>query len=195
MSGGGRRARVGGRRGPRLPSGAVTSIVIATDATWILDEVTAALGARGTTITHVRRGAEVVPAVRAETPDLAVLDLQIGNMGAVAVTMALRLEESAARLPHVKVLMLLDREADVFLALRSGAEGWLVKPLDAFRLRRAAQAVLDGGSWTEGVPGEPEASAAMAQADSAAAEHPEAQVDAEAVAAGQPAGLASPTAE
>ena len=29
--------------------------------------------------------------------------------------------------------MLLDRDADVFLARRSDADGWLVKPLDAFR--------------------------------------------------------------
>jgi len=47
--------------------------------------------------------------------------------------------------------MLLDRVADVYLAKRSDAEGWLVKPLDALRLRRAVDAVLDGGTWTEGV--------------------------------------------
>ena len=40
--------------------------------------------------------------------------------------------------------MLLDRQADVFLAQRSGADGWVVKPLDAFSLRRAATAILDG---------------------------------------------------
>ena len=38
--------------------------------------------------------------------------------------------------------MLLDRDADVFLARRSGADGWVVKPLDAFSLRRAATAIL-----------------------------------------------------
>ena len=41
-------------------------------------------------------------------------------------------------------LMLLDRQADVFLAKRSGADGWVVKPLDAFTLRRAAVAILEG---------------------------------------------------
>ena len=45
-----------------------------------------------------------------------VLDLQIGSMGGMAVTMALRLDESSGRLPHVPVLMLLDRVADVHLA-------------------------------------------------------------------------------
>jgi hypothetical protein len=48
--------------------------------------------------------------------------------------------------------MLLDRAADMHLARRSGAEGWLVKPLDALRLRRAADALVAGGRYTEGLP-------------------------------------------
>jgi DNA-binding response OmpR family regulator len=71
-------------------------------------------------------------------------------MGGMAACMDLRLEYGAGRLPDVAVLMLLDREADVFLARRSDADGWLVKPLDAFRLRRAAAALLDGGDYHEG---------------------------------------------
>jgi CheY-like chemotaxis protein len=134
----------------------VPHILIATDADWILDEVQAALGAPGTTWTVCRSGQQVVPAVRTEPPDLAVLDLQIANMGAMAVTMALRLEESGGRLPHVPVLMLLDRRADLHLARRSQAEGWLVKPLDSFRLRRAAAAVLGGGTFTEGLDHQPD---------------------------------------
>jgi DNA-binding response OmpR family regulator len=127
-------------------------ILIATDADWILDEVQAALGGPGTTWTVCRAGQQVAKAVAERPPDVAVLDLQIANMGAMAVTMTLRLEESGGRLPHVNVVMLLDRRADVFLARRSQAEGWLVKPLDSFRLRRAVQAVLAGGSFTEGMP-------------------------------------------
>jgi DNA-binding response OmpR family regulator len=42
------------------------------------------------------------------------------------------------------VLLLLDRDVDVFLARRSGADGWVVKPLDAFSLRNAATAILEG---------------------------------------------------
>ncbi len=43
--------------------------------------------------------------------------------------------------------MLLDRRPDVHLARRSGAEGWLVKPLDPLRLRRAIREILDGGEY------------------------------------------------
>ena len=47
--------------------------------------------------------------------------------------------------------MLLDRIADVHLAKRSGADGWLVKPLDPLRLRRAVRAVLRGDTYHEGL--------------------------------------------
>jgi DNA-binding response OmpR family regulator len=128
------------------------NVLIATDADWIVDEITAALGADGVIFTVCREGRIVSDQVAAKVPDLAVLDLQIGSMGGMAVTMSLRLDESSGLLPHVPVLMLLDRRADLHLARRSGAEGWLVKPLDPLRLKRAAKAILDGGTYTEGVP-------------------------------------------
>ena len=132
----------------------VPTVLLATDADWIRDEVDSALGDEQTTVTVVQAGAQVIGAVAELEPDLVVLDLQIGNMGGMAVCMALRLEESGGRLPHVPVLMLLDRIADVFLAQRSGAEGWLIKPLDSFRLRRSATALLAGGTYVEGIPSE-----------------------------------------
>ena len=46
--------------------------------------------------------------------------------------------------------MLLDRFADVHLSRRSGADGWLVKPLDPLRIRRAVRAVTSGGTYREG---------------------------------------------
>jgi len=69
------------------------------------------------------------------------------SMGGMAVCLELRLEESYGNLPAVRVLMLLDRRADVFLAKRSGAEGWLVKPLDPIRIRRATTALLAGKNY------------------------------------------------
>jgi DNA-binding response OmpR family regulator len=50
------------------------------------------------------------------------------------------------------VLLLLDRDVDVFLARRSGADGWVVKPLDAFSLRNAATAILEGERAPEANP-------------------------------------------
>jgi len=130
----------------------VPHVLIAADADWVIDDVRSAMEGPDTTFTICRSGQDVTAAATAQAPDLAVLDLQIGNMGGMAVSMNFRLDESGGRLPHVKVLMLLDRAADVFLARRTGADGWLVKPLDARRLRKAATTILEGGSVHEGLP-------------------------------------------
>ena len=68
-------------------------------------------------------------------PDLVVLDMQIGNMGGVAVAIDLRLEESGGRLDRANILLLLDREADEFIARRADVDLMLVKPVDAGVLR------------------------------------------------------------
>lgn len=119
-------------------------ILLATDAQWVLNEVVAALGSPETSFTVCSNGRDVTAAVTARTPDLAVLDCQIGSMGGFAVTMDLRLDETGGRLPHIPVLMLLDRDADAQLAKRSGADKWLVKPLNALTLRRTAHALVAG---------------------------------------------------
>ncbi len=127
-------------------------VILATDADWLVDDVVAALGGPKTTFTHCRDGRSVVGVVKARTPDLVILDLQSGTMGGVAVTMDLRLDESGGTLPHVPILMLLDRAADIHMARRSGADGWLIKPLDPLRLRRASKAIAGGGCFAEGLP-------------------------------------------
>jgi len=125
----------------------VRTIVVASDAPSVRAEVIAVVGEPGTDVVEVTRGHGVAPTVAEHTPDLVVVDLQMGSMGGMAVCLELRLEESYGKLPHVPVLMLLDRRPDVFLAKRSGAEGWLVKPLDPIRLRRATAALLEGGTY------------------------------------------------
>lgn len=117
-------------------------ILVATDADYVLDEVVAALSDADTSFTVCRDGRAVAGVVKERTPDLVIADLQVGSMGAMAITMALRLDESAGLLPHVPVLMLLDRRADLHLAKRSAADGWIVKPLDALTIQRSVDAIL-----------------------------------------------------
>jgi DNA-binding response OmpR family regulator len=62
----------------------------------------------------------------------------------MAACMDLRLEESAGRVDRVPVLLLLDRRPDVFLARRTEADGWLIKPIAPIRLRKAVRALLAG---------------------------------------------------
>ena len=122
-------------------------ILIVSDSESVLEELRSALEDDETEVRELRAGEDVRPAVEQDPPDLVITDMQVGNMGGMAICLDLHLEESGGRIPHVPVVILLDRRADVFLAQRSASEGWLVKPLDAIRIRRAARAVLDGGTF------------------------------------------------
>lgn len=125
------------------------TVLIVTDTDAVADEVVAAVDDGATTMVRLRSGFEVHEATRQHEPDLVVLDLQIGGMGGMATARHLRAESEMGRLPDTSILVLLDREADIFLAKRGEVDGWMVKPLDAFRLRRATRALLAGDSYEE----------------------------------------------
>ncbi|MFO7591244.1 MAG: response regulator [Acidimicrobiia bacterium] len=118
------------------------TILVAADGVWIRDQVRAALVSPGQQVVEATRGQDVRAAVLDHAPDLVILDLQIANMGGIATAIDLRLEASAARLPDTKILLLLDREHDRFLAKRADADAVLVKPFDPGTLRRTVKALL-----------------------------------------------------
>ena len=133
----------------------MTTVLLASDADWLIEEVRSALSDPGTEVTVVRAGADVRNAVSSQSPELVILDLQIGNMGGMATCMDLQLEIGAGRIADVPILMLLDRSADVYLARQAGAQGWLVKPLDSFRLKVASVKLLDGEDMRDEIIDQP----------------------------------------
>lgn len=128
----------------------MATVLVASDAPSVRRQIAAVIAGPDVEVVEARSGPEVVAMAVDDPPDLVVVDMQMGNMGGMAVCFELRLRESYVDdVPHVPVLMLLDRRPDVFLARRSTAEGWLVKPLDALRLRRATRALLSGGTYAD----------------------------------------------
>jgi len=120
----------------------MAKVVVAADGKWIRDQVRTALASSDTEVVEVTRGQDVRAAVADHAPDLVVLDMQIGNMGGIASAIDLHLESDAGRVPDTMILLLLDREADRFLAKRAAADAELVKPLDAGTLRRTMKRLL-----------------------------------------------------
>ncbi|MXW42889.1 MAG: response regulator [Acidimicrobiia bacterium] len=115
----------------------VTRVLVATDSHFLSRTVEAALADDDMEIIRVASGTEVRAAVQAHIPDVVICDLQITNMGGVAACLDLRMEAEMQRLPQTRILLLLDREADIYLAQQAKADGWLVKPLDSIRLQQA----------------------------------------------------------
>jgi DNA-binding response OmpR family regulator len=120
----------------------VATVLVAADGAWIRAQVRTALTGPDLELIEVNRGQEVRDLVASRHPDLVILDLQIDNMGGVAVAIDLHLEASAGRVPDVPILLLLDREHDRFLAKRAAANAELVKPIDPGTLRRTVKRLL-----------------------------------------------------
>lgn len=127
----------------------MTTILVVSDAPTVRRDVISVIGGPDMAVVELSTGFEVRAAVAQHRPDLVIADLQIGNMGGVAICLDLHLEASYGNLPEVPVLLLLDRRADVFIARRAEAEGYVVKPLDPIRVRRAVQSLLDGATYAD----------------------------------------------
>jgi CheY-like chemotaxis protein len=120
----------------------MSTILVAAEAAWVRELVRSSCTGPGQRVVEVVRGQDVRAAVTAEQPELVILDMQIANQGGVATAIDLRLEASAGRLPDTAILLLLDREADRFLAKRADADAELVKPVDPGTLRRTVERLL-----------------------------------------------------
>src|SRR5258708_5546886 len=107
----------------------MAAIVLVSDASVVRDEVLAVVDDGENSIFELVSGEGLRETITRQLPDLVITDCQVQNMGGIAICLDLKLEESGGRIPHVPVLVLLDRRADVFLAKRARAEGFLVKPL------------------------------------------------------------------
>lgn len=127
----------------------MSKILLVADARVVLDELRSVVDDGENEIFELTTGAAVRLFAEANPPDLVIADSQIQNMGGFAVCSDLKLEASGGRVPQIPVVVLLDRRADVFLARRCRAEGFLVKPLDPIRLRRAVETVIGGGVYED----------------------------------------------
>ena len=138
-----------GRFGHSATLYVVATVLLASDLESLRHELRTMLEGPEVLIEEVASGPEVIQRVKEGGVDLVVADLQIGSMGAMAVCLELRHLESYDAAEPVAVLMLLDRRPDVFLARRSGAEGFIVKPLDPQRVRAAVRALLRGEEYED----------------------------------------------
>lgn len=109
--------------------------LVVTDEPWVRNEVRAALSVGDIElIDHDDPETAAQTALDAEA-DAVIVDLQVASMGGMAVARAVRGAEPERN--SMPVVLLLDRAADVFLAGRAGANGWVVKPFTAGELREA----------------------------------------------------------
>ena len=111
-----------------------TALVVA-DGSWVTNEVRAALAVGGWDIDQIADPRTVVDHLAESEADAVIVDMQVGSMGGMAVIRAIRQATNTGTRP--RLILLLDRAADRFLAGRAGADASVRKPINAHELRTA----------------------------------------------------------
>jgi DNA-binding NarL/FixJ family response regulator len=104
-------------------------ILIADDHPLFRDGLRSLLMAEGHEVVgEAKNGREAVDLARSIKPDLVLMDLQMPEVNGLAATRLL-----TAEMPEVKVVILTasEEEASLFEAIKSGAQGYLLKNLEA----------------------------------------------------------------
>jgi DNA-binding response OmpR family regulator len=119
------------------------SILLVADDAWVQNQVRSALSEDTDRVVVSEDPREAVDLASESPFDIAIIDLQVQSMGGMAVTRALRDAIAGGDVAPLRIVLLLDRGADAFLAKRAGVDAHLVKPFTAQGLRRVL-APVDG---------------------------------------------------
>lgn len=117
-------------------------VVIADDHPLFRDGLSSLLEARGVEVVgEARNGREAFDQARRTQPDVVLMDLAMPEVNGLAATRLI-----SAEMPGVKVVILTASEddADLFEAIKSGAQGYLFKNLDSDEFFRLLEGVSQG---------------------------------------------------
>ncbi|HAX24370.1 MAG TPA: response regulator transcription factor [Thermomicrobiales bacterium] len=117
-------------------------VLIADDHALFRDGLRSLLEARGIdVVAEAKNGREAVELARSEQPEIVLMDLAMPEAGGLAATRII-----SADLPDVRVVVLTASEddADLFEAIKSGAQGFLPKDIEAQRLFELLDGVIRG---------------------------------------------------
>ena len=119
-------------------------LIIADDHTLFRDSLKSLLEAKGLAVVgEAGNGKEAVDMTRSLRPDVVLMDLSMPEMDGLTAT---RLLSADDRLSETKVVILTasSDDADLFEAIRSGAEGYVMKDLEAGNFIHLLEGVARG---------------------------------------------------
>ena len=95
-------------------------------------------------VADVENGQDAIEAFRKHRPDVVVLDLRLQGMNGVETTRALREEFKTAR---ILIFTNYAKGEEIYLALKAGASGFVLKGMPLDRLLEAIRAVHQGNQY------------------------------------------------
>jgi DNA-binding NarL/FixJ family response regulator len=117
-------------------------LLIADDHPLFRDGLRSLLEARGIDVVgEARNGREALEQVRRLRPDVVLMDLSMPEMTGLAATRVLSADHPAVK---VVILTASEDDADLFEAIKSGAQGYIFKNLDSDEFFRLLEGVARG---------------------------------------------------
>lgn len=123
-------------------------ILAVDDEKHILRLVQINLEKAGYEVSTASNGREAVEAVRANRPDLIVMDVMMPEMDGLEALQILKNDDATSSIPVV-MLTAKAQDADVFQGWQSGADLYLTKPFNPMELLTFVKRILDAQSENE----------------------------------------------
>lgn len=123
-------------------------ILAVDDEKHILRLVQINLEKAGYEVVTASNGREALEAVKAQHPDLIVMDVMMPEMDGLEALQNLKNDEATANIPVV-MLTAKAQDADVFQGWQSGADLYLTKPFNPMELLTFVRRILDAQTETE----------------------------------------------
>lgn len=122
----------------------VVRILLVSSSPNITTQVTTALLGEDVDLTEVRRPERALALLDDEVAfDIAVADADTAPTGGMALAREIKARAAMGReLPPI--VLLIAREQDAYIARWSGADAWVLKPVDPFDLAEVVHALVDG---------------------------------------------------
>jgi DNA-binding response OmpR family regulator len=117
-------------------------VLVVEDDPTVAEVVVSYLKRAGLDATHVSDGAEALPAFKATSPDLVVLDLMLPNVDGLEICRRLRALDPPDNAVPVVMLTALGEEGDRVAGLVVGADDYVTKPFSPRELVLRVQSVL-----------------------------------------------------
>ena len=90
-----------------------------------------------------KNGREALELAQSQKADVILMDIQMPEMNGITAT-----EIVKSKYPHIKIIMLtvFDDDENIFNAIKAGANGYLLKEIDAENLYKSIIEVVNGGA-------------------------------------------------
>lgn len=120
-------------------------VLVADKDPYGLEAATSALRAPDVDVLTAMDGAEAMGIARDQLPEVVVVASSLGQMGGFALSRDLKTLAGAGAIPEPRILVLLERDADSWLAAWSGCDAWRTKPVESGELDRLVRELAGRG--------------------------------------------------